>query len=216
MAPFGGTVEKIKDKVLHLKPAKALEARFLVPKLQKLLVENGQLVERGAQLNEGSLKLDDLLRLRGQTAAQRYILTEISKVFSLQGSHVADKHLEVIIRQMFSRLRVAGAGDSRFVDGDIVSKRSLLLENRALAAAGKRPAVWEQCVLGITKINSTSDSFLVAASFQDTTRILVGSAINGRVDHLTGLIENVILGRKIPVGTGVPADNPIDENFKDI
>ncbi|MYB40324.1 DNA-directed RNA polymerase subunit beta' [Candidatus Saccharibacteria bacterium] len=215
-APFGGLVEKIKDKVLYLKAVKALEARFLVPKAQKLLVENGQLVERGAQLNEGSLKLDDLLQLRGLVAAQRYILIEISKVFSLQGSHVADKHLEVIIRQMFSRLRVVASGDSRFIDGDVVSKRSLLLENQALLSAGKTPAVWAQCVLGITKINSTSDSFLVAASFQDTTRILVSSAINGRVDHLSGLIENVILGRKIPVGTGVLADNPIDENFKDI
>ena len=139
LAPFAGSVAAIKGKFLHLKPTKAMEARFLIPRLQKLLVENGQLIERGAQINEGSLKLDELLELRGLGTAQRYILTQISKVFSLQGSHVADKHLEVIIRQMFSRLRIIDAGDSRFVDGDIVSRRSLLLENEALIAKGDNP-----------------------------------------------------------------------------
>lgn len=216
LAPFEATVEAVKRSIISLKPLKALEARFLIPKSQVLLVKSGQLVQRGERLNEGSLKLDELLALRGLAATQNYLLTEISKVFSSQGSLVADKHLEIIIRQMFDRLRIVDAGDSRFVDGDVVSRRSLMEENEALAAAGKQPAVWAQCVLGITKINGTSDSFLVAASFQDTTRILVASAISGRVDNLNGLIENVILGRKIPVGTGVLANNPIDENFKDI
>ena len=216
VAPFSASVEAVKAKSLRLKLIKALEARFLIPKQQKLLIEDDEFIDRGVRLNEGSLKLDELLRLRGMTATQRYILIEISKVFSLQGSHIADKHLEVIVRQMFNRFKVIDSGDSRFIDGDIVSRWSLMNENEALIAAGKKPAIWSQCVLGITKINSTSDSFLVAASFQDTTRILVNSSINGRTDHLLGLIENVILGRLIPVGTGALADNPIDENFKDI
>ncbi len=216
LAPFNASVETIKGKILRLKPIKVLEARFLIPKQQKLLIEDNQIIDRGMRLNEGSLKLDELLGLKGIVVTQCYILTEISGVFSLQGSHISDKHLEVIVRQMFNRFRVVDAADSRFIDGDIVSKWSLMTENKTLIEAGKQPAIWSQCVLGITKINSTSDSWLVAASFQDTTRILVSSSINGRVDHLKGLIENVILGRKIPVGTGALADNPIDENFKDI
>ena len=216
LAPFGGSVTQVKSGLIQLKPIKLLEARFLISKPQQLSVENDQLVGQGERINEGSLKLDDLLSLKGIPATQRYILTEISKVFSLQGTHIADKHLEVIVRQMFSRLKIIDAGDSRFVDGDIVSKRILMIENKSLLTGGKRPAVWSQLVLGITKVSSLSDSFLVAASFQDTTRILVNSSINGRIDNLKGLIENVIIGRKIPVGTGALADNPIDENFKDI
>ena len=216
VTPFNAVVTAVKKNILHLKPVKVLETRFLIPKSQQLLVKDNQVIEKGVRINDGSLKLDELLRLRGVVATQRYILTEISKVFLLQGTHIADKHLEVIVRQMFSRIKVIDSGDSSCIKGDIVSKRSFMPGNEALAQAGKRPAAWSQLVMGITKISSLSDSFLVAASFQDTTRILVNSSINGRVDHLVGLIENVILGRKIPVGTGVLANNPIDENFKDI
>ena len=216
LAPIEGTVSTISARQLTLKPLKALEARFLISKTQQLLVKNDQQIERGTRLNEGSIKLDEFLTIRGIAATQRYILTEISKVFSLQGTNIADKHLEIIIRQMFSRLQVVNDGDSRFIEGDIVSKQTLMKENIDLMAAGKSPAVWRQLVLGITKVSILSDSFLVAASFQDTTRILVGSSINGRVDHLNGLIENVILGRKIPVGTGALRNNPIDENFEEL
>ena len=216
LAPIEGLITALDKNQLTLKPLKPLEARFLISKSQQLLVKNNQKISRGAALNEGSIKLDELLGMRGIVATQRYILTEISKVFAQQGTHISDKHLEVIIRQMFSRLQVVKSGDSRFIDGDIVSKRILIEENENLIAEGRRPAVWRQLALGITKVSILSDSFLVAASFQDTTRILVSSSINGRVDHLHGLIENVILGRKIPVGTGALKNNPVDEDFEDL
>ena len=215
-APLEGLVSSLNKTELAIKPLKPSEARFLVPKSQQQLIKHNQQVERGEMLNEGSLRLDEMLDIRGIAITQNYLLTEISKVFALQGTRIADKHLEVIIRQMFSRLQVIRAGDSGFIDGDIVSKRRLLNENRQLLEEGKEPVVWRQLVLGITKVSILSDSFLVAASFQDTTRILVNSSINGRVDHLRGLIENVILGRKIPVGTGALKNNPIDENFEEL
>lgn len=214
LAPVEGAVESIKANEVVIKPLTPPEVRFLIAKSQQLLVENGQTVEKGAQINEGSFKLDELLKLNGVTDTQTYILTETLKVFSLQGVHIADKHLEAIIRQMFSRMQIIDAGDSRFVEGDIVSRQTLTDANKDLKQTGKKQAIWCQLVLGITKINCLSDSFLVAASFQDTTRILVSSAINGRIDYLRGLIENVILGRKIPIGTGTPSENPIDADFK--
>lgn len=206
LAPCTGTIVKIEDNVVHLKPSKVLEARFVISKDFELLVKDNELVERSQQLNSGSLKLEEILNLRGKEEVQRYILIEISKVFASQGTHVADKHLEIIIRQMFSRVQIVDAGDSKFIQGDIVSQLAILDENANLVKAKKKPAVWKQLVLGITKINSLSDSFLVATSFQDITRILVNSAIHGRVDKLEGIIENVILGRRIPVGTGVSYD----------
>ena len=214
LAPIEGIVVALDKRQLTLKPLKALEARFLISKSQQLLVKNDQKISRGTALNEGSIKLDEMLAMRGIVATQRYILIEISKVFAQQGTHISDKHLEVIIRQMFSRLQVVKSRDSRFIDGDIVSTNLLMQENESLIAEGQQPAVWRQLVLGITKVSILSDSFLVAASFQDTTRILVSSSINGRVDHLGGLIENVILGRKIPVGTGALKNNPVDEDFE--
>ena len=200
LTPISGTVQSVKNNQILIKPAKPLEMRWLSSKSQELLVQNGQQIKRGDQINEGSLNLEELLIMKGVTATQRYILNAISAVFLLQGTYIADKHLEVIIRQMFSRLKIVDSGDSDFIAGDIISKQLLFATNQALQTAGKRQAVWQQLVLGITRVSTTSDSFLVAATFQDTTRILVNSSINGRVDPLKGLIENVILGRKIPVG----------------
>lgn len=134
-------------------------------------------------------------------------MNDVISVYAAQGHEISAKHLEIIVRQMFSRVMIDEAGDSSFVSGDIVSKAAIIAENRKLEEAGKEPATYESLLLGITKVSIWSDSFLSAASFQDTTRVLINAAINGRVDHLNGLKENVIIGRKIPVGTGV---TPLD------
>ena len=214
LAPSAGEVLEITPSYLRLKPSKILETRFLIPKNRELAVKHGQKVRRGDSLSDGSLHFNDLLRLRGVEATKRYILIEISRVFAEQGTHIADKHLEIIIRQMFSRLQIVDAGDSNFIAGDIISKRVLHQENQKLIQKEQRPISWCQLVMGITKVSSSSDSFLVAASFQDTTRTLVNAAINGRIDKLDGLIENVILGRKIPVGTGAIEENVVDVDFE--
>lgn len=138
------------------------------------------------------------------------------RIYAAQGQDVADKHLEVIVRQMFSRVQVDDPGDSTFVMGDIVSKASVVNENEKLVADGKEPAQYTQLLLGITKVSIWSDSWLSAASFQDTTRVLISAATSGRADHLHGLKENVIIGRKIPVGTGAhplidDLESPADE-----
>jgi DNA-directed RNA polymerase subunit beta' len=129
-------------------------------------------------------------------------MNEILRIFAGQGQNIADKHLEIIVRQMFSRVQIEDAGDSEFVTGDVVSKLAIIEANEKLIADGKEAAKYTQLLLGITKASLSTDSFLSAASFQDTTRVLIAAATSGRIDRLYGLKENVILGRKIPVGTG--------------
>ena len=142
------------------------------------------------------------MSFKGVEETQRYIINEIQSMFAQQGVALADQHLETIVRQMFSRVQIEDSGDSLFVTGDIVSKASVVEANAKLVADGKEPAEYTQLLLGIAKVSTWSDSFLSAASFQDTTRVLINAATSGRVDHLYGLKENVIIGRKIPVGTG--------------
>lgn len=204
-ASHSGVVEVTKQAII-LTPATESTARYEIPGFKQLLVKEGDTVERGDRLTTGSINLHELMALKGVEETQRYILTEISRVFALQGRHVSDKHLEVVIRQMFSRVQIEEAGDTEFVNGDIVSKAAVVLANAELATAGKQPAQFNQLLLGITKVSTWSDSFLSAASFQDTTRVLISAATGGKVDYLRGLKENVILGRKIPVGTGVLED----------
>jgi DNA-directed RNA polymerase subunit beta' len=142
------------------------------------------------------------MRLQGVEATQRYIMSEILYIFASQGQTIADKHLEVIVRQMFSRVQIEDAGASEFITGDIVSKLAVENANEELARQNKSLVKYNQLLLGITKASLSTDSFLSAASFQDTTRVLIAAATSGKVDHLYGLKENVILGRQIPVGTG--------------
>ena len=153
--------------------------------------------------------------LKGIEATQRYIINDILRIYAAQGQNIADKHLEIIVRQMFSRVQIEESGDSSFVAGDILSRALVVDTNKELIAEGKQPAVYEQLLLGITKVSIYSDSFLSAASFQDTTRVLIGAATSGRVDRLKGLKENVIIGRKIPVGTGViPEEEFVASEFE--
>ena len=168
----------------------------------QLVVKANDSVEAGDRLTTGSLNLHDLMRLKGTEATQRYIINDVLRIYASQGQDVADKHLEIIVRQMFSRVQVEDPGDSEFVSGDVVSKAAVVDVNKQLAAEGKDLASYTQLLLGITKVSIWSDSWLSAAAFQDTTRVLISAAVSGRADRLHGLKENVIIGRKIPVGTG--------------
>lgn len=211
IAPFDGVVELAEDTLVIAAEAGA-PARYEIPGTMQLVVKSGDFVEAGDRLTTGSLNLHDLMRLKGVEATQRYIINEVLRIYAAQGQDVADKHLEIIVRQMFSRVQIEDPGDSEFVSGDIVSKAAVVAENKRLAAEGRELVSYTQLLLGITKVSIWSDSWLSAASFQDTTRVLINAAVSGRADRLHGLKENVIIGRKIPVGTGaIEEDVEVDE-----
>jgi DNA-directed RNA polymerase subunit beta' len=212
VAPVAGKVSLTK-KYLKITPAGHSVVSYEIPTYKQLVVKDGDTVEAGDRLTSGSINLHDLMRLKGVEATQRYIMNEILRIFASQGQNIADKHLEIIVRQMFSRVQIEEPGDTEFVTGDIVSKLAVVEANEALSAAGKKPAVFNQLLLGITKASLSTDSFLSAASFQDTTRVLISAATSGKVDHLFGLKENVILGRRIPVGTGAIKEEDEEDEF---
>ncbi len=201
VAPFDGVVEIAEDTIIIAGNASA-PVRYEIPGTAQLVVSAGDVVEAGDRLTSGSLNLHDLMKHKGIEATQRYIINDVLRIYASQGQDVADKHLEIIVRQMFSRVQVEDPGDSEFVSGDVVSKAAVVDANKQLAAEGKDLASYTQLLLGITKVSIWSDSWLSAASFQDTTRVLISAAVSGRADRLHGLKENVIIGRKIPVGTG--------------
>jgi DNA-directed RNA polymerase subunit beta' len=209
VSPFDGVVEITEEYVILAANAGA-PVRYEIPGNNQLLVKSGDIVEAGDRLTGGSLNLHDLMRLKGVEATQRYIINEVLRIYAAQGQDVADKHLEIIVRQMFSRVQVEDAGDGDFVTGDIVSRAAVVEANAELAAEGKEQIAYTQLLLGITKVSIWSDSWLSAASFQDTTRVLINAAVSGRSDNLHGLKENVIIGRKIPVGTGVHSATALD------
>ena len=201
-APCDGIVELVKDAVILVAVASS-PVKIEVPGDAEIVVKSNDSVKAGDRLTAGSLNLQDLLKYKGIEATERYIMNDVLNVYAAQGHEISPKHLEILVRQMFSRVQINEPGDSEFVTGDIVSKSAVCLANAELEKAGKEPATYTNLLLGITKVSIFSDSFLSAASFQDTTRVLINASINGRVDHLKGLKENVIIGRKIPVGTGV-------------
>ena len=180
--------------------------RYEIPNVAALAVSKNDVVQAGDRLTAGSLNLRDLMEFKGVEETQRYIMNEILRIYAAQGQDIASKHLEIIVRQMFSRVQIEDAGDSSFIIGDVVSKAVVVEENKLLEAEGKKPAEFKQQLLGITKVSIFSDSFLSAASFQNTTSVLINAATSGRIDKLRGLKENVIIGRKIPVGTGARAN----------
>ncbi|NCO10548.1 DNA-directed RNA polymerase subunit beta' [Candidatus Saccharibacteria bacterium] len=209
IAPFDGVVE-VTDDYIIIAAAPSSPVRYEVPGTMQLVVKNGDAVEAGDRLTNGSLNIHDLMRLKGVEATQRYIINEVLRIYAAQGQDVANKHLEIIVRQMFSRVQIEDPGDSTFVTGDIVSKAAVVEANAELAKSGKDEITYTQLLLGITKVSIWSDSWLSAASFQDTTRVLINAAVSGRMDRLHGLKENVIIGRKIPVGTGVDSALALD------
>jgi DNA-directed RNA polymerase subunit beta' len=201
VAPLAGKLT-VKDNTAIISPSSRSVVRYEIPGFKQILTKDGDVVVAGQRLTNGSINLHDLLRLQGVEQTQRYIMNEILRIFAGQGQNIADKHLEIIVRQMFSRVQVEDSGDSEFVTGDVVSKLAVVEANDKLTSDGKQPVQYNQLLLGITKASLSTDSFLSAASFQDTTRVLIAAATSGKIDQLYGLKENVILGRKIPVGTG--------------
>jgi DNA-directed RNA polymerase subunit beta' len=203
IAPMAGKAE-VTDKAVIINPAGQSVVRYEIPGFKQIFIKDGDEVVAGQRLTNGSVNLQELMRLQGVEATQRYIMNEVLHIFAAQGQNIADKHLEIIVRQMFSRVQVEDAGDSEFVTGDIVSKLAVVEANDTLVKEGKAKEVvkYNQLLLGLIKASLSTDSFLSAASFQDTTRVLIGAATSGRIDKLHGLKENVILGRRIPVGTG--------------
>jgi DNA-directed RNA polymerase subunit beta' len=176
---------------------------FLIPKDKHVTVHDGQVVTKGEAIVDGPAEPQDILRLQGREALARYIIDEVQDVYRLQGVKINDKHIEVIVRQMLRRVRVTDPGDTSFILGEQVERADVLTENERVLAEDKRPASFEYVLLGITKASLSTDSFISAASFQETTRVLTEAAILGKRDDLRGLKENVIVGRLIPAGTGL-------------
>ena len=176
---------------------------FLIPKDKNVLVHDGQVVNKGELIVDGPADPHDILRLLGIEALARYIVDEVQDVYRLQGVKINDKHIEVIVRQMLRRVQVVQPGDTGFIVGEQVERSEILDENDKALAAGKLPATYDNILLGITKASLSTDSFISAASFQETTRVLTEAAIMGKRDDLRGLKENVIVGRLIPAGTGL-------------
>ena len=176
---------------------------FLISKDKHVLVHDGQVVNKGEKIVEGEPDPHDILRLQGVEALARYITDEVQDVYRLQGVKINDKHIEVIVRQMLRRVTIVEPGDTKFIKSEQVERAELLAENDRVIAEGKLPATFEHMLLGITKASLSTDSFISAASFQETTRVLTEAAIMGKRDELRGLKENVIVGRLIPAGTGL-------------
>jgi DNA-directed RNA polymerase subunit beta' len=194
-------VIKIKAKVHHSKPKTEI-MEYKIPATAAIWVKEGQMVKKGQPLCEGSLDLKELFKLAGKEVTWRYIIKEIQNIYVSQGAQIHDKHLEIIVRQMFSRVRIKNPGDSQFTIGEVVEKAKFLEENASLKKAKKRPAKGIPLLLGISRVALTTDSFLSAASFQETSRVLIKAALEGKEDRLRGLKENVIIGKLIPAGTG--------------
>jgi DNA-directed RNA polymerase subunit beta' len=182
-------------------PVPAKEYAF--PRRTRLLVTNGQAVEAGDPLNEGSLNPSELLLLKGSTPTELYLVGEVQKVYRSQGVDIHDKHIELIVRQMLKKVRVESAGDTELLPGQLVDRVQLERANEEARKAKKEQATFEPLILGITKASLATESFLSAASFQETTKVLTDAAIEGKVDHLLGLKENVIIGKLIPAATGL-------------
>ena len=176
---------------------------YLIPKDKHVTVHDGQVVNKGEMIVDGPADPHDILRLLGVEALARYITDEVQDVYRLQGVKINDKHIEVIVRQMLRRVQVLDAGETRFIPGEQVERAELLEENERIIGENKRPSTFENVLLGITKASLSTDSFISAASFQETTRVLTEAAIMGKRDDLRGLKENVIVGRLIPAGTGL-------------
>ena len=207
LAESTGTVSFGKDtkgkQRLVITDLEGVSKEFLIPKDKHVTAHDGQVVTKGETIVDGPADPQDILRLQGREALARYIIDEVQDVYRLQGVKINDKHIEVIVRQMLRRVRVTDAGDTSFIQGEQVERAELLTENESIMSQDKKPAEYEYVLLGITKASLSTDSFISAASFQETTRVLTEAAILGKRDELRGLKENVIVGRLIPAGTGL-------------
>ncbi len=214
LSEVSGTV-KIEDTDRGLKLSILVEGEdepvsYQLPRRTRILVVDGQVVEPGDALHEGSLNPADLLRLKGDTATELYLVQEVQKVYKSQGVDIHDKHIELVVRQMLKKVRVESAGDTDLLPGQLVDKVVLDRENSRVKKEKKEQATWEPLILGITKASLATESFLSAASFQETTKVLTDASIEGKVDRLLGLKENVIIGKLIPAATGLKRYRTID------
>ncbi len=208
ISDIDGTVEFGKDlkgkRKVIIRPEVGEAKEYMVPRGKHVSVHEGDQVKAGEALMDGPANPHDILRVRGDKALARYLVDEIQEVYKLQGVKINDKHIEVIVRQMLKRVRIREVGDTHFLVDDQVEKHVFDEENARVIAEGGKPAMAEPLFLGITKASLITDSFISAASFQETTKVLTQAAVAGKIDHLKGLKENVIMGRLIPAGTGLP------------
>ena len=194
---------KKKREIIVTNPDNGDSKTYLIPYGSRIKIVDGQVLEAGDELTEGSVNPHDILRIKGVRAVQDYMLREVQRVYRLQGVEISDKHIEVLVRQMLKKIRIEENGDTDFLPGTLVDVLEFEEVNEKLEKEGKTPAEGKQIMLGITKASLATDSFLSAASFQETTKVLTEAAIKGKVDHLVGLKENVIIGKLIPAGTGL-------------
>ena len=194
---------KKKREIIVTNPDNGDSKTYLIPYGSRIKIVDGQVLEAGDELTEGSVNPHDILRIKGVRAVQDYMLREVQRVYRLQGVEISDKHIEVLVRQMLKKIRIEENGDTEFLPGTLVDVLEFEEVNEKLEKEGKTPAEGKQIMLGITKASLATESFLSAASFQETTKVLTEAAIKGKVDHLVGLKENVIIGKLIPAGTGL-------------
>ncbi|HCS79725.1 MAG TPA: DNA-directed RNA polymerase subunit beta', partial [Alteromonas macleodii] len=206
LAEISGTIGFGKEtkgkKRLVITPAEGDAYEEMIPKWRQLNVFEGEKVEKGEVIADGPESPHDILRLRGISAVANYIVNEVQEVYRLQGVKINDKHIEVVIRQMLRKCVITSPGDTQFLEGEQVEVSNVKVANREIEKLGKIPAQYETQLLGITKASLSTESFISAASFQETTRVLTEAAVQGKEDDLRGLKENVIVGRLIPAGTG--------------
>jgi DNA-directed RNA polymerase subunit beta' len=196
-----GIVRILKNKIMLVHETNMVK-EYPAPRGTGLWVAKGDLVTAGTQLTEGHLDLRELFAISGLTEVQKYIIREVQNIYSSQGQDLNDKHIEIIIRQMFSRVRIVESGDTTFLPDEVVSRPRVEIENKRIKKEGGRVATTEDILLGITKASLSTDSFLAAASFIETAKVLIDAAVSGKVDYLNGLKENVIIGKLIPAGSG--------------
>jgi DNA-directed RNA polymerase subunit beta' len=194
---------KKKREIVVTDADEGVSKTYLIPYGSRIKIQDGDVLEAGDALTEGSVNPHDILRIKGVTDVQDYLLREVQRVYRLQGVEICDKHIEVIVRQMLKKVKIEEGGDTGYLPGRMIDYLDYLEMNEKMEAEGLRKAEGKRILLGITKASLATDSFLSAASFQETTRVLTDAAIKGKVDHLIGLKENVIIGKLIPAGTGM-------------
>ncbi len=219
LASFDGIVSfgkplRNKQRIV-ITDANGAKAEFLVEKSKQILVHEGEFVHAGEALTEGQLASHDILKILGEKALHGFIVSEVQQVYRSQGVNIADKHIEVILSQMLRQVSILDGGDTKFIVGDMISKKRFKIENERIIKLGGEPAIAEPLLLGITRAAVTSDSIISAASFQETTKVLTEAAISAKMDMLEDLKENVVIGRTIPVGTGLYKDKKIKFSYGD-
>ena len=217
IAENSGTVSLIQNEKktdVEILSEDGYSKKYNIPFGARLLVSEGDVVEKGQQLTEGSLDPHDVLKVLGKVGVQDYITKEVQKVYRLQGVEIDDRHIEVITKQMLKKVKIEDAGDTEFLPGSLQEIREVRIANEQMEEEGKKPCKYSQQLLGITKASLATESWLSAASFQETTRVLTDASIKGKVDDLKGLKENIIIGKLIPAGTGMKVYNDFDINYE--